>query len=393
MKPFRFALVVLVSALTMAQAADKKILLLAGKVSHGPGDHEFRAGALLLKKCLDGVPGVRAEVYPNGWPTDPAVFTGADAVLIYADGGAGHPAIQADRIKFIDELTKKGVGIGCAHYGVEVPKGDPGEAMHRWIGGYYEHQFSVNPMWSPEFTSFPNHEVTRGVKPFKLVDEWYFNMRWKPDNTGLTQILVAKPTDKVRKGPYVYPPGPYDHIVASSGREESMMWVYQRPDGGRGFGFTGGHKHVNWYNDNFRKVVLNGLLWLAKMPVPEAGVASQLKPEDMPENLDKKNTSPTAVNLTGSWHFEVETPNGKGTPEVKLIHAGQNLIGTYNGRFGESEVTGSVSKEKDFRMNFTIARDGNEVLVQYTGTIEGPGAMKGTVKFGDLGEGTWTAKK
>jgi hypothetical protein len=34
------------------------------------------------------------------------------------------------------------------------------------------------------------------------------------------------------------------------------MWVYERPDGGRRFGFTGGHTHANWGNPNQRKVML-----------------------------------------------------------------------------------------------------------------------------------------
>ena len=129
--------VALVSVVFHAHGAEKKILLIAGKQSHGPGDHEFRAGCLLLKKCLDQAPGVVSEVYSNGWPTDPKAFDGADAILIYADGGGGHPALQMERLKFIDGLANKGMGIACAHYGVEVPKGDPGQAMHRWIGGYY----------------------------------------------------------------------------------------------------------------------------------------------------------------------------------------------------------------------------------------------------------------
>src|SRR5688572_14235194 len=164
---------------TVVNAESKNILLIAGKVSHGPGDHEFRAGSLLLKKCLDTVPGISVVVHSNGWPKVESAFDNADAILIYADGGAGHPAIQGERMKLIDGLAKKGVGIACAHYGVEAPKGDPGEAMHRWIGGYYEHKFSVNPMWSPEFNSFPDHPVTRGVRPFSVLDEWYFNMRWR----------------------------------------------------------------------------------------------------------------------------------------------------------------------------------------------------------------------
>jgi hypothetical protein len=119
-------------------------------------------------------------------------------------------------------------------------------------------------------------------------DEWYFNMRWADDQQNLTHILVDKPSDDVRKGPYVHPRGPYQHIVDASGRDETMMWTFERPDGGRGFGFTGGHRHKNWGDDNFRKVVLNALLWIAKAEVPAGGVESKVTPEDLAKNLDPK---------------------------------------------------------------------------------------------------------
>jgi hypothetical protein len=271
-----------------AAAAPKQILLVAGKPSHPSRMHEFRAGCLLLKSCLDQAPGVKVTVATNGWPADAVAFDGVDAVLIYADGGGGHPAIQLERLQFIDGLAARGVGLGFAHYGVEVPKGDPGAAMHRWVGGHYEHLYSVNPIWEPEFQSFPDHPVCRGVKPFKAKDEWYFNMRWRPDTKGLTHILVAKPGDATRDGPYVHPRGPYAHIQEAKGREETMMWTFERPDGGRGFGFTGGHFHDNWANDNFRKVVLNALLWIAKAEVPKGGVESKLEPGQIDQNLDPK---------------------------------------------------------------------------------------------------------
>jgi hypothetical protein len=79
------------------------------------------------------------------------------------------------------------------------------------------------------------------------------------DGTEFVPILVAAPSDEVRDGPYVYPKGPYPHIQAAKGRTETMMWAVKRPDGGRGFGFTGGHFHDNWGNNDFRKVVLNAL--------------------------------------------------------------------------------------------------------------------------------------
>lgn len=266
----------------------KKIVLVAGRQSHGPGDHEFNAGVQLLHKCLQNEQNVLSTFYLSGWPKDPSAFDNADAVLFYMDGGGNHPVIQGERLDYLRSLAKKGVGIGAAHYAVEVPAGKAGEGFFDLIGGHYEHQYSVNPMWQPEFKSFPTHPVTRGVKPFSVNDEWYFNMRWRADNKGITHILVDKPSDKVRGGPYVYPAGPYEHIKAASGRDETMMWTFEGPDGHRAFGFTGGHRHKNWGDDGFRKVVLNALLWIAKAEVPANGVESTVTAQDLEKNLDPK---------------------------------------------------------------------------------------------------------
>jgi hypothetical protein len=278
----------LLGAVALASAAEKKIVLIAGKPSHPPGMHEFRAGSLLLQKCLAGVPGVSVTVYSNGWPNVENALEGADAVVIYADGGAGNPAIKGDHKKILNDLAHKGIGLGFMHYGVEIPSTNGGPEFLEWIGGYYEDHYSVNPMWSPKYEKLVGHPITRGVKPFSNRDEWYFNMRWREDKKGVTPILVATPSDEVRKGPYVYPKGPYDHIVQASGREETLMWAYERPNGGRGFGFTGGHTHANWGNENQRKVVLNALLWVAKVEVPAQGVECTVTEDDLKQNLDPK---------------------------------------------------------------------------------------------------------
>lgn len=298
------SVVALAAGVLMAQGAGTRIVLVAGRPSHPAGMHEFRAGTMLMQKALSGMPGVTADVYTNGWPTkqvdgaavdDNAAFDGADAVLIFSDGGKGHPAIQGDRIKVIDALAAKGIGLAFAHYAVEVPAGVPGDAMHRWVGGYYETNFSVNPMWAPAFDSLPNHPVARGVGPFATYDEWYFNMRWVADPAAkgrVTPILTARPTDDVRDGPYVSPRGPYPHIIADSGRVETMMWLYERPDGGRSFGFTGGHTHANWGDVNQRRILLNALLWIAKADVPARGVVDAIVPADLEMNLDPKPPRP-----------------------------------------------------------------------------------------------------
>jgi hypothetical protein len=284
---FAFCMFTLAAALTTA-AADKKLVIIAGRISHGPGEHEFRAGCLLLQKCLQNVPGLTTAVYSNNWPREATAFDGADGVFIYSDGGGGNPAIQGDHARILGDLAKKGVGIAFEHFGVEVPKDKGGALFLDWIGGYYEDKFSCNPMWSPDYQKFPDHSITRGVKPFSVRDEWYMNIRFRPEMKGVTSILVAKPSDQVRNGPYVYPAGPYAHVQANKGREETMMWCVERPDGGRGFGWTGGHYHKNWGTEGYRKVVLNALVWLVKLEVPTHGVDSTVTEDELKLNLDPK---------------------------------------------------------------------------------------------------------
>jgi type 1 glutamine amidotransferase len=257
----------------------KKIVMVAGTPSHGPGAHEFNAGTRLLKKCLDGAPHVLAADYYNGWPADPTAFDNADSILLYMDGGSGHPVIQRNRLTEIDQLMKRGVGLCCAHYAVEVPKEKGGPDLTQWIGGYYETGFSINPHWNATFKSLPKHPVTSGVQPFSINDEWYYNIRFPEGQSGIEPLLAAAPPDATRGT---------EAAKAYPGRMEVVAWAVERPDGGRGFGFTGGHNHANWGNENFRKLVLNALLWTAKADVPTDGVASTVTPEELTQNLDPK---------------------------------------------------------------------------------------------------------
>lgn len=257
----------------------KKLVLVAGTPSHGPGDHEFNAGVKLLDKCLADVPGVVAAAYYNGWPADPTAFDNADTILLYMDGGGGHPVIQRNRLTEIDQLMKRGVGMACAHYAVEVPKEKGGPDLTNWIGGYYETGYSINPHWDAEFSKLPEHPTTRGVKPFTINDEWYYNIRFPEGSNSVQPLLSATPPDRSR-GTAAAKEHP--------GREEVVAWAVERPNGGRGFGFTGGHNHENWGNADFRKFVLNALLWTAGADVPSGGVESTVSEEVLKQNLDQK---------------------------------------------------------------------------------------------------------
>ena len=265
-----------------------KIVVIAGTPSHAAGDHEFNAGGKLLVACLAKIPGVEPVFVPGGWPRDESVFDGAKSLVFFMDGGGGHPMIQGDHLATLDRLMKQGVGLACLHYAVEVPKDKGGPEFLDWLGGYYESGFSTNPHWVARVESLPDHPITRGVKPFAVKDEWYYNLRFRPEMKGITPIVVAKPDDATRQGASASPRGPYAHIVADKGREEVLAWAVERPDGGRGFGFTGGHAHKNWGDDSFRKLVLNAILWSAKLDVPPGGTPSTVTPDELAKNLDPK---------------------------------------------------------------------------------------------------------
>ncbi|MHC4708083.1 MAG: family 16 glycoside hydrolase [Planctomycetota bacterium] len=273
----------------------KKIVLIAGPPSHSYGTHEHNAGCLLLAKALnDNMPNVYAATYRSGWPKDPTAFDNANAVAIYCDGGGGHIAMR--HLEQVDKLAKNDVGIAFIHYAVELPKGKPGNYALNWVGGYFETFWSVNPTFEAEITDIPRHPVTRGVKPFSIRDEWYYHMRFRENMENVTPILTAIPPDRTRrKGNDAHGANP--HVRARMGMPEHLAWVYERPGGGRGFGFTGGHNQINWAHNDFRKTVLNGLVWIAGLDVPAEGVPSETPTTDqLRANMDTPDP--------GSWNWD-----------------------------------------------------------------------------------------
>jgi type 1 glutamine amidotransferase len=256
-----------------SETGRKKIVFIAGRPSHGYAEHEHCAGCLLLADCLKhAMPTVETAVYRDGWPTDPKALDDADAIVVFSDGSKSHPILK--HLKQVDRLMKRGVGLACIHYAVTVPKEKAGSRFKDWIGGYYEAAWSVNPFWTAGFKQFPDHPIARGVKPFAIEDEWYYHMRFMDDMEGVTPILTAVPPDSTREGPDGENSG-NPAVRAGKGMPEHVAWARMRPDGGRGFGFTGAHWHWNWANDNYRKVVLNGIVWVAKIDVPPEGVCSK----------------------------------------------------------------------------------------------------------------------
>ena len=301
------------STLGQVGSGKKKALLLAGNPSHGFGAHDHLAGCSLLAKLINesGLP-VEAEVHSlknSGWPSAEKLAT-ANSITIYSDGGGGHPF--NGHLDELQALTKKGVGIVCIHYGVETTIGAPGQAFIDWTGGYFEPNFSVNPHWDASYTKFPVHPTTRGVKPFKTNDEWYYHMRFRENMEGVTPILTdlpplttlvvvdkdgnvvmeekdGKKVPKLSRPENAHNNNPHARkAILEDKAPQHMAWATQRPDGGRGFGCSGGHVHWNWGNDQFRKLMLNAIVWTSGLDIPAGGVnAGIVTVDDLLQNHDE----------------------------------------------------------------------------------------------------------
>ena len=100
----------------------------------------------------------------------------------------------------------------------------------------------------------PGHPILSGVGPFTVHEEFYYDLRLNTELHGIAPIWT---------------------VPALPGREPDgrvVAWARERPSRGRGFGTTGGHFYANWESPEFRRTILNALVWTAKLDVPAGGV-------------------------------------------------------------------------------------------------------------------------
>jgi type 1 glutamine amidotransferase len=261
----------------------RKIVLIAGKKSHGIGAHEYEKGCRLIKACLDSSPnvkGIETIVVTDGWPADEKVFDNADAIFLFCDGSDHgedrHPLLKDDRLQKLGKLMDRGVGLAILHYTIFVPTNHGGKEFQKWLGGYFDYD-SAGPspdndrtkwysqLGEAETTTTPvtkDHPILRGVTPWTTRTENYWKIRFLDNDPRLTPLMTFDP---VKVDPPV--------------RESLVAWCVQREDGGRGFAYTEGHFHSHWEIDSFRKFMLNGLLWIAHVEVPPGGVESTVPAE------------------------------------------------------------------------------------------------------------------
>ena len=264
-----------------AQGARKtKILFLAGPRDHGaPGRHEYERDLRTLAQSFErstNLPGITTQVIVGTLPRDLEAVKDAAVIVIDSSSdraenethplfppnpttnGRGYDADTAAYLKSLNDLVKVNrIGVVIFHYSLWAENWAARQVYMGWIGGLWVQGGSKNPVdeWAMSFES-KRHPVLRGVKPWKYRDEVFCRFLL-PDDARRTDLLLASPKeDKLRIGPQI------------------ASWAYEREDGGRSFVFGGLDFRDNLARDDYRKFLLNGVAWAARLEVPKKGVES-----------------------------------------------------------------------------------------------------------------------
>lgn len=284
--PFCLILIVFfVSVCAPLQAAEKvKVILIAGatKKVDRPGHHDYLAGCRLLQDLLQQTPKVEAILVKEDWPENETVFDGAKAIVFYTDGGGKQAYLASpDRITRIQKLVDAGVGVVSIHQAVEFPENLTKQSAG-WTGAIYKKPRAGRGHWDSTHDQFPDHPVTRGVTSWKINDGWLNGFTFTADADKITPLVWSGK----------------EHVGSQKGGEKDVVaWTYDRPDGGRSFNFSGLDAHSAFENSGMNQLLVNGILWSAKMSVPEKGfncetdkqkIDSFLTPRTAPKPKKKK---------------------------------------------------------------------------------------------------------
>ena len=362
--PALVCLVVIAISVAADAAVPKRIVFIAGKPSHDYGSHEHYAGCRMLADAVKRTtPEVQCEVLRNGWPADDSILDSADAIVIYSDGGGNHPSLP--HLERLQKQMDRGAGLVCIHYAVEVPTDRGGPEFLNWLGGYFEANWSVNPHWDGKFDVLPKHPITSGVKPFQTRDEWYFHMRFPEGMKGVTPILSAVPPASTMDRPDgAHSGNPTVRKAVARGDLQHVAWATERPNGGRSFGFTGGHFHWNWGRTEPTKLVANAILWSAKIQVPEDGALVEPKSaEQLKENQDESVPAKFNAEEISKAFKLISSNSGTAKPEQKTIASTAKLLfssQTINNQTSRHQIDVSVDVKgvKKLYLIVTPGKDG-----------------------------------
>src|SRR5262245_4576945 len=259
-RPWLVIVAVFLAAVPGSAEAPRKVLLLQqGPDGHPPDTHEYAAGQGILEKLLlkaGGLAVSRANA-DEPWREGPELLPKADGAVLFISEGAKWLQADPKRYAAFRELAKRGGGLAVIHWGMGSRDQDNVAGFVDLFGGCHggpERKYKVVTVTAQ--LPAAKHAITFGLKPFRVRDEFYYKL-WQ-----------AKGSEAIVK-------------VDIDGSAETVAWAWERPDGGRSFGFSGLHFHENWGVPEYRRLVTQGVLWTMKQPIPVDGVPAHLDAADL----------------------------------------------------------------------------------------------------------------
>ena len=259
MKPGISLLMVLISVTVFAD--DKHVLLVGAKPDHPFGTHMYAFDCQVLAKCLGQNEGVRAEFVAT-WPPEKEALKRANCVVFYSNP-SGSVLLDPQHQDAFAALMTTDTGFVAIHWGTGVGYGKVSDSERQrdlfkgWLGGWFRRPpCGIRTDRCPMTTLIPEHPIARGWQDWRIHDEFY-----------LDPILHKNAT------PFL--------AVDVQGAQNVVGWTFRRAGGGRSVGITLGHFHHNFARPDFRKLLVNAILWSARVDVPPEGANVDLKPGDV----------------------------------------------------------------------------------------------------------------
>ncbi len=250
-------LIFAVAASACAEGNKPKVLFVGKQPDHPFGTHMYLHTCGMLAKCLARNGEIECVV-SDGWPKDPGQLDGVDAIVVYTTPAAEF-LFDAPHRGQVEGLLNKGVGLVTIHWASAVREQNLrrlGPIWLRYMGGTWVSNVGLHTGDSPLKQLAADHAICRGWQEYQLHDEYYLNPTITDKATPLLQVTAES-----------------QPVVVG--------WAFERPGGGRSFGTTLGHFYTNFQNEPFRRMIVNAILWSAKVDVPPHGADVNLPEEDL----------------------------------------------------------------------------------------------------------------
>jgi type 1 glutamine amidotransferase len=230
-------------------AGEPKTLLLLGQSpdGHPPQTHEYKAGLEELAKLLAPLPDVQVQFVnaDEPWADGPELLTSADGAVLFLAEGAKWIQTDPRRYQAFAQFASRGGGLSVLHWGMGTRAAEPIERFVKLFGACHGGPDRKYQVVDTDVRVVDTaHPATAGLADFRVRDEFYYRLKRVVPEAGLHPLVQA----------------------VIDGQPQMVAWAYDRPDGGRSFGFSGLHFHANWQRPEYRTLVKQGVLWTMKLP-------------------------------------------------------------------------------------------------------------------------------